>query len=112
MWDEFDGQLKEQFGLPTFPLLYTTSLLCRLCYGWSFSEASALNEVAKCPYPMLFIHGDKDTFVPTEMVYRLYDAKPEPKALWVVSDTEHAQSYKTHQAEYTVKVHDYLMTIK
>ena len=126
VWDEFDGQLKEQFGLPAFPLLYTTSLLCRLrygwsfgeaslCrlrYGWSFGEASALNEVAKCPYPMLFIHGDKDTFVPTEMVYRLYDAKPEPKALWVVSDTEHAQSYKTHQAEYTVKVHDYLMTIK
>lgn len=112
VWDEFDGQLKEQFGLPAFPLLYTTSLLCRLRYGWSFSEASALNEVAKCPYTMLFIHGDKDTFVPTEMVYRLYDAKPEPKALWVVSDTEHAQSYKTHQAEYTVKVHDYLMTIK
>ena len=112
VWDEFDGQLKEQFGLPAFPLLYTTSLLCRLRYGWSFGEASALNEVAKCPYPMLFIHGDKDTFVPTEMVYRLYDAKPEPKALWVVSDTEHAQSYMTHQAEYTVKVHDYLMTIK
>ena len=112
VWDEFEGQLKEQFGLPAFPLLYTSSLLCRLRYGWSFGEASALNEVAKCPYPMLFIHGDKDTFVPTEMVYRLYDAKPEPKVLWVVSDTEHAQSYKTHQAEYTVKVHDYLMTIK
>ena len=112
VWDEFAGQLKEQFGLPAFPLLYTSSLLCRLRYGWSFGEASAMNEVAKCPYPMLFIHGDKDTFVPTEMVHRLYDAKPEPKALWVVSDTEHAQSYKTHQAEYTVKVHDYLMTIK
>ena len=112
VWDEFEGQLKEQFGLPAFPLLYTSSLLCRLRYGWSFGEASAMNEVAKCPYPMLFIHGDKDTFVPTKMVYRLYDAKPEPKALWVVSGVDHALSYKTHQAEYTVKVHDYLMTIK
>ncbi len=112
VWDEFSGQLKEQFGLPAFPLLYTTSLLCRLSYGWSFGEASALNEVAKCPYPMLFIHGDKDTFVPTEMVYRLYDAKPEPKTLWVASGADHAHSYKTHQTEYTVKVHDFLMTIQ
>jgi fermentation-respiration switch protein FrsA (DUF1100 family) len=61
---------------------------------------------------MLFIHGGKDNFVPTEMVYRLYAAKPEPKVLWVVPDADHALSYKTHQAEYTVKVHDYLMTIK
>ena len=110
VWDEFNGQLKEQFGLPAFPLLYTTSLLCRLRYGWDFSEASALNVVAKSPYPMLFIHGDKDTFVPTEMVYRLYDAKPEPKMLWVVPGVGHALSYKTHQAEYTKKVHDFLET--
>jgi fermentation-respiration switch protein FrsA (DUF1100 family) len=59
---------------------------------------------------MLFIHGDKDTFVPTEMVYRLYDAKPEPKMLWVVPGVGHALSYKTHQAEYTKKVHDFLET--
>ena len=100
VWDEFDGQLKEQFGLPAFPLLYTTSLLCRLRYGWSFGEASALNEVAKCPYPMLFIHGNKDTFVPTEMVYRLYDAKPSAKSLWIADDAIHAQSYKIHKSEY------------
>ena len=112
VWDEFAGELKEQFGLPAFPLLYTTSLLCQLRYGWSFSEASALNEVAKCHNPMFFIHGDKDTFVPTEMVYRLYDAKPEPKALWVVPGADHAHSYKTHQAEITQKVRDYLMTIR
>ena len=112
VWDEFAGQLKEQFGLPAFPLLYTTSLLCQLRYGWSFVEASALNEVAKCHYPMLFIHGGKDNFVPTEMVYRLYDAKPEPKVLWVVPDADHALSYKTHQAEYTAKVRDFLMTIQ
>ena len=41
VWDEFAGQLKEQFGLPEFPLMHSTSLLCRLRYGWSFDEASA-----------------------------------------------------------------------
>ncbi len=30
---------------------------------------------------MLFIHGDADSYVPTWMVYPLYEAKSEPKEL-------------------------------
>lgn len=108
VWDEFSGELKSQFGLPEFPLMYTTSLLCKMRYGWSFGEASAIGEVTKCKYPMLFIHGDKDTFVPTEMVYRLYKAKPEPKALWIGKDAIHARSYMMHKAEYTEVIRKFL----
>lgn len=108
VWDEFSGELKSQFGLPEFPLMYTTSFLCKMRYGWSFGEASAIGEVAKCRYPMLFIHGDKDTFVPTEMVYRLYKAKPEPKYLWIGKDAVHARSYMMHKAEYTEVIRKFL----
>jgi fermentation-respiration switch protein FrsA (DUF1100 family) len=100
VWDEFAGELKNQFGLPEFPLMYSTSLLCQLLYDWSFDEASSLNQVRKCRYPMLFIHGDSDTFVPTEMVYRLFAAKRGPKELWITKDTDHAHSYKNHRADY------------
>ena len=108
VWDEFAGQLKEQFGLPEFPLMHSTSLLCRLRYGWSFDEASALKQVSKCHYPMLFIHGDADTFVPSQMVYPLYEAKPEPKQLWLASGAEHAQSYKEHKTEYISRIKAFL----
>lgn len=104
VWDEFDGQLDEQFGLPAFPLMWTTSALCKARYGWSFGEASPLNQVKKCHRPMLFIHGSSDTFVPTRMVYPLYKAKPEPKELWIVKGAEHARSYTEHTAEYTARV--------
>lgn len=110
VWDEFSGQLKEQFGLPAFPLMHTTSLLCQLRYGWSFSEASAIRQVAKCRYPMMFIHGDSDTFVPTEMVYRLYAAKPQPKGLWITRHTEHALSYKNHRDQYIACIRLFLST--
>ena len=53
---------------------------------------------------MLFIHGDKDTYVPTWMVYPLYEAKPEPKELWIVPGAAHALSYKENKQEYTDKV--------
>lgn len=108
VWDEFAGQLKEQFSLPAFPLMYSTSLLCRLRYGWSFGEASALEQVNQCHYPMLFIHGNSDTFVPSYMVYPLYEAKPGAKELWIAEGAEHALSYKEHKAEYIAKVRDFV----
>ena len=108
VWNEFAGQLKEQFGLPAFPLMYSTSLLCKLRYGWSFGEASALEQVKRCHNPMLFIHGNTDTFVPSEMVYPLYEAKPGAKELWIAEGAEHALSYKEHKAEYIVKIKDFV----
>lgn len=104
VWDEFEGQLREQFSLPAFPLMWTTSALCRVKYGWSFGEASALRQVARCHRPMLFIHGTDDTFVPTSMVRPLYDAKPQPKELWLAPGSAHARSYTDHPQEYTRRV--------
>ena len=104
VWDQFSKELKEDFGLPAFPLLYISSWLCDWTKGWNFTEASALKQVKKCRLPMLFIHGEKDDYVPTRMVYELYEAKPEPKELWVVPGADHATSYKLNKEEYTQKV--------
>lgn len=108
VWDEFSYQLKEDFDLPEFPLMYTTSLLCQLKHGWDFKEASALKQVARCDLPMLFIHGDADTYVPTWMVYKLYEAKPEPKELWIVPKASHAKSYKDNTKEYVAKIREFV----
>lgn len=104
VWDEFSQELKNEFKLPQFPLLYTASWLCKQKYGWDFQEASSLNQVKKCALPMFFIHGDADTYVPTWMVYPLYEAKSEPKELWIVPGAAHAVAYKENKEEYTAKV--------
>lgn len=104
VWEQFSKELKEQFGLPPFPLMYTSSWLCDMTKDWNFQEASALKQVAQCTLPMLFIHGDKDDYVPTWMVYELYKVKPEPKELWVVPNADHARSYLLNRKEYTEKV--------
>lgn len=103
-WDEFKHELRGRYSLPAFPLLYTASWLTKIKYGWSFKEASPLKQVAKCKKPMLFIHGSKDTFVPTSMVYPLYDAKPQPKELWIAPGSGHAFAYRDHRKEYIRKV--------
>ena len=105
---KFSLQLKEQFSLPSFPLMQTTSLLCKILHGWSFSEASPLRQVARCRRPMLFIHGDADTFVPFSMMRPLYDAKPQPKEKLIAHGSEHAKAYNDHMEEYTSAVRLFL----
>lgn len=100
VWDEFSYELDEMFGLPEFPLLYSASALCGLKYGWTFGQASPLRQVAKVRKPMLFIHGGNDTFVPTRMVFPLYNAKPAPKYLIVFHGSAHAKSYHDHRVDY------------
>ena len=69
---------------------------------------SLRKQVAKCQLPMLFIHGDSDDFVPTEMVHRLYAAKSGTKRLWLAPGSEHAMSYCDHPGEYKSQVVSFL----
>lgn len=106
--DEFSGELKVRFGLPSFPLLDISSLLCKAVFGWSFSEASSLKQVARCKRPMFFIHGDADSFVPTEMVFPLYFAHSGRKEIWITKGVQHAVSYECYPSEYTLRVRRFL----
>lgn len=109
VWDEFAGQLKEQFGLPSFPLMNTTSELCRWKYGWSFAEAQQIAQVRKSTKPMLFIHGDKDDFVPYSMLRPLYEAKIKGrKAIFIAKGSVHAMAYRDHHEEYTRIVREFV----
>lgn len=112
VWEEFSGQLKDQFGLPSFPLMNVTSLLCNLRYGWSFSEANQKEQVRQSTKPMLFIHGDKDTFVPYHMLAPLYQAKMMGfKDIYVAEGSEHANAYADHRQEYSRRVKEFVNDI-
>jgi fermentation-respiration switch protein FrsA (DUF1100 family) len=108
VWDQFESELSAQFNLPAFPLLHLSSWLCQLRYGWNFKEASPLEAVKRCSLPILFIHGDADTFIPTSMVHELYEAKSSPKQLWLAPGVDHAHAYRDCTEEYTKQVKDFL----
>lgn len=92
VWDIFASELDKRFSLPTFPVLDISNLVAKIKVGYSFKEASSLNQVKKCQKPMLFIHGGKDDFVPTEMVYQLYDVATCEKDIYIVEQAGHAES--------------------
>ena len=69
-----------------------------------------MDQVRKSDKPMLFIHGDADTYVPTEMVYTLFDTKESYKEIWVVPGVDHALSYHDYPEEYTNRVKKFVNT--
>ena len=108
-WDQFAFRAKVEFHMPPFPVMTGANILCRKRFGWDFKEASCLEQVAKCEKPMLFIHGDSDDYVPTEMAQQCYDAKTKGyRELWITKDTGHARSYSNHPAKYTMTVRKFL----
>lgn len=108
VWDEYCQEVKNSYPKAFYPLLYTSSWLCKARYGWSFKEASPEKQVAKCKKPMLFIHGSADDFVPTAMVHGVYAAKGGEKDLWIAEGSVHARSYDDYPVEYTQKVSEFL----
>nr|WP_251037616.1 alpha/beta hydrolase [Paenibacillus albidus] len=97
-------QLRRMYRLPSFPFVQSASLVTRMKAGYSFGEASALRQVRKTRIPILFIHGDKDTFVPFSMMDELYEACGSPKEKFVVPGAGHGYAYDTDNAAYIDRV--------
>ncbi|MCL1631444.1 alpha/beta hydrolase [Sporolactobacillus sp. CPB3-1] len=90
--DEFAYELRNLFRLPAFPILRFADRVTRSRAGYGIFEASAIEQLKKSNVPILFIHGDKDTFVPTSMVHRVYEAAAGDKELLLVKNATHGAS--------------------
>ena len=113
VWDQFAANLKQSFHMPPFPILTSANIVCKKKYGWSFKEASCVDQLAKCDRPMLFIHGDADDFVPFSHLQKNFDAKKKGyKDMWVAEGAVHANAFAKHPEEYKQKVSGFLETVR
>lgn len=110
VWDEFCYQLKKLYHLPSFPVMQAASITTRIKAGFWFSEASAVKQVRKTKLPILFIHGDRDTFVPFKMVNCLYEAAAGPKELAIVSGAGHGQAMAVEGRRYWQRISDFIFS--
>ena len=109
---EFAHRLKEEYGLPPFPLVPLSSLITELRTGFSYKEAAPIQGIGELTIPILYIHGAEDTYVPPEASIRLYESKPEPKRIWLAPGAGHAESQPTHPETYERLIGDFLIEHK
>lgn len=107
----FSYQMRRMFYLPAFPLLDSTSLLTKIKAGYSFREANSLHAVEKTDVPIFYIHGESDTFVPTEMTKELIEVtKSKTESLFVPS-ANHGESFVLAEETYKEKLKAFLAKI-
>ena len=104
--NEFKECLKAM-KVPTF-FLFFSNIINLVVNGWSFTKTSALKSVEGSKVPILFIHGNRDTFVPTYMGKQLYNACTSEKYFQLFDNAEHARSYFLNKEAYKKLVLDFL----
>lgn len=99
-WDIIQRVSRKQFHFPDYPLLYIINFMCRKTMGFDLREINSVHALQKNKIPVLFIHGDGDTFVPSEMTQINYEVCRSKKRLELVKDAGHAMSYLTKTKYY------------
>lgn len=107
-YDVFAHILKRDYHLPEFPVMNINDMLCKKTAGYGFKDYSTLDAVKRTNVPILFIHGEKDDFVPTRMSRENYEACNSPKELLIVENAGHAAAYYENVPLYEETVKGFL----
>ena len=98
--DVFTHVLHSMYHLPAFPMIQIADKLNKRNAGYGLDECNAAREVRKAEVPFLFIHGEKDIFVPCWMCEEIYKNCASQKTKLIVKDAGHGESYYKDMEAY------------
>jgi len=80
-------------------VMFYVELKCRCRFPSTRRALAKLESV-----PVLFIHGQRDAYVPVEQARALFDEKPGDKDIWICPNAKHNQAVATDPDTYNAKV--------
>lgn len=107
-WEVFCSVLKITYHMPAFPVMHIADEMCKRQAGFGLNECNAAVEVQKAKVPILFIHGDGDTFVPYRMCHELYHKCASPKDILIIKGASHAEAFYKEPDQYRNKILEFL----
>lgn len=107
-WDVFSSVLRNMYHLPPFPIMQIANQMVKKKAGYALDECNARKEVAKTEIPVLFFHGEDDSFVPCSMVHQLYQACHSEKKLVIVKGAGHVESCYKNPEEYEEAIRSFI----
>lgn len=96
----FTHVLHSMYHMPAFPIIQISDYINRKRAGYGMDECNAAREVRKAKVPILFIHGDGDTFVPHTMCEEIYENCASPKKKLIIKGAAHAEAYYKDMPAY------------
>ncbi len=83
------------------------SFLANMLYGIDLGKLAPEKAILSVNIPILVIHGQADTRIPTEHGIRVFEAAYSGSELWLVPDTDHAEAFFNSSEDYVGRVVDY-----
>lgn len=104
----FTHVLHTMYHMPAFPLIQISDRINRKQAGYGMDDCNAAREVKKAKTPILFIHGDADTFVPVAMCEKIYENCASEKRKLIIKGAAHAESYYKDMGAYEHALSEWL----
>lgn len=107
-WEELSGILRANLHLPVRPMLNGINQWCRRLAGFDLKEASVTEAMQKTKTPVLFLHGEADTYVPCSCSQQAQAVCRAPSELLLVPGAGHGMAYLLEPERYRQTVRDFL----
>ena len=104
VYEIFEYVLKRDYHLPKFPIIYLTNIMSKIRAGYGYKDVNTTAEIARSDIPILFIHGENDEFVPLWMTMKNYSHCKAYKELFLVRESEHAESHYIDKKGYERRI--------
>ncbi len=106
--EEFEVTVKSVGIKNPQPLVKIFNTANKVIAGYDLNDTEVRSSVLQARAPMLFVHGDNDGLVPTNMGIELYELCSAPKELFIVSGAGHADSIRINEAGYHKKLDKFI----
>lgn len=97
---EIIREVIRQMKLPPAICYPFVRLAARVFAGFDLEADSPIEAAARCKVPVIFYHGEDDTFVPCDMSRRNFDACNARKALITIPGAGHGLAYGVQPERY------------
>lgn len=97
---EIIREVIRQMKLPPAICYPFVRLAARVFAGFDLEADSPIEAAARCKIPVIFYHGEDDTFVPCDMSRRNFDACNARKALITIPGAGHGLAYGVQPERY------------
>lgn len=104
-------QAHARYHLPEF-LAKTISWINYLIHGYQFYDICPKKALENNQVPVLFIHGEKDDFIPPSMCRDMYEMTKSKKKMILFPNAVHAESYLSDPDTYEKCVAEFVKEIE
>lgn len=110
--EEFRIRIKEDTKFHPFIIVPLTNLFLYIRGRFTLKDICPIRYIKNIKSPMLFITTKGDPYIPLSMTMDLYNAKSEPKSLFLAENGGHAQGFSSNQEEYKAVVEKFIKEVE